>query len=267
MSIQAMYTATTGMRALSEEIDVTANNLANVNTTGFKSSRANFEDLFYLECEQAAVNSQGVAKPAGTQIGLGTQISNTQRILTQGSLLQTDSPTDMAIVGNGLFRVKTSADVGGGYAYTRSGNFIRNADGQLTLANSDGQLMDPPITIPTDATQVQIQSDGTVQVLQPGQTQPQNVGQIQLYRFPNPQGLLDVGGNLSVQTAASGQPIEGQPQTNGLGSIQANYLEASNVDAVKELVSLIKSQRAFELNSQVITCGNEMLRTVTNLRT
>jgi flagellar basal-body rod protein FlgG len=172
----------------------------------------------------------------------------------------------MMIQGQGLFRVKTCPDVGGGLAYTRSGNFIKNRDGNLVLANSDGYLLDPPIVIPQEATQVQIQTDGVVQVMLPGQTQPQNVGQVQLYRFANEAGLADAGSNLLTQTEASGQAIEAQPSTNGMGEIRAGYLEASNVDAVTELVSLIKTQRAFELNSQVITAGNEMLQTVTHLR-
>ena len=267
MSIVAMHTGATGMTALAEEVDVIANNLANVNTTGFKRSRANFEDLLYLELEQAGSdNARGVSKPAGTYIGLGTRISNTQRIDTQGSLIDTGSETDMAIVGAGLFRVRTYEDIGGGLAYTRSGNFIRNRDGELVLANSDGFRLDPPVTIPQEATQVQIQADGTVQVLLPGETQPQDVGQVTLFRFPNQAGLLAFGENLLVQTEASGEPIEGEPGTNGLGIVRGSFLEASNVDAVKELVSLIKTQRAFELNSQVITTGNEMLQTVTHLK-
>lgn len=267
MSIQAMYTAQTGLTALSDEIDITANNLANVNTTGFKRSRANFEDLFYLEMQRAeATNGTGISKPAGTYIGLGTQISNTQLIFTQGSAIGTDSSTDMMIMGNGLFRVRTSEDIGGGLAYTRSGNFFPNRDGQLVLGNSDGYLLEPPITIPPEATNVQIQTDGTVQVFLPGQTQPQIVGQILLYRFSNQAGLASYGSNVLTATEASGQAIEGAPGTNGLGQIRSNYLEASNVDAVKELVALIKTQRAFELNSQVITAGNEMLQTITRLR-
>ena len=269
MSILSMHTATTGLKALGTEVDIIANNLANVNTTGFKRSRANFEDLLYLATEPAGgENSEGVSKPLGTYIGLGTRISNTQLIMTQGSPLQTDSRTDMLISGNGFFRVETFEEVGGGYAYTRNGNFIRNRDGELVLANSDGYRLSPPVTVPTDVDPqtITIGSDGTVLGLRFGETVPEEMGQVSLFRFPNDAGLAKFGMNLLLTTDASGEAVEGTPGSEGLGITRGSYLEGSNVDAVTELVNLIKAQRAFELNSQVITTGDEMLQTITHLK-
>jgi flagellar basal-body rod protein FlgG len=268
MSITAMHTATTGLEALSTEIDVIANNLANMNTYGFKKVRANFEDLLYVEQCAGGQNSLGVAKPVGTSIGLGTQISNTQRIFTMGSLIPTGIRTDMAIQGDGFFRVQTPTDMGGGCGYTRAGNFIINANYEFVLANGDGQRLDPPITVPADyiPNSVSIGSDGTVRTLVTGSTVPQVVGQVELFRFPNASGLAAEGKNLFIATEASGEAIQGFPGTNGLGQILCSFLESSNVDAVNELVSMIKTQRAFELNSQVITAGNEMLQTITRIR-
>jgi flagellar basal-body rod protein FlgG len=268
MSILAMHTATTGLEALSTEIDVIANNLANVNTYGFKKVRANFEDLLYLEQSSGGQTSLGVPKPVGTSIGLGTRISNTQRIFTPGSLITTGKATDMAIQGDGLFRVQTPPDMGGGYAYTRAGNFSINQNGEFVLANSDGYRLDPPVTLPANAipSSLTIGSDGTVRTLVSGNTVPQLVGQIMLFRFPNASGLAAEGKNLFIGTDASGEAVEGAPGTEGLGDICSASLESSNVEAVNELVSMMKAQRAFELNSQVITTGNEMLQTITRIR-
>ncbi|NQU74859.1 MAG: flagellar basal-body rod protein FlgG [Planctomycetes bacterium] len=262
-----MHTATTGLGALSDSIDIIANNLANVNTNGFKRSRANFEDLLYLVKEPAGgENSQGVTKPLGTYVGLGTRISNTQRINTEGSLIQTNSPTDIAIRGTGYLQVKTFEDFGGGAAYTRNGNFVVNPNGELVMANSDGFRLEPAITIPDGYSNVSISSDGMVRANPPGETIPEELGQIMLYRFPNEAGLEARGMNLFTVTSASGDAVEGNPGTNGLGTTLGGFLESSNVDAVNELVNLIKAQRAFELNSQVITTGDQMLQTITRLK-
>ncbi len=267
MSILAMHTASTGLHALTTQIDVIANNLANVNTHGFKRSRANFEDLLYQKEEIAGKeNSLGDITPAGTYIGLGSRISNTQLVFTQGSPIKTGSPTDMTISGDGFFQVEYFDDVGGGVAYTRAGNFVLNRDRELVLANSDGYRLDPNVTIPDDATDITIGSDGTIRALLPGETIPEEVGQVSLYRFPNPGGLEQAGMNLFIITDASGQPEEATPGEDGAGTIIGGFLESSNVDAVTELINLIKAQRAFELNSQVITTGNEMLQTITRLR-
>jgi len=267
MSILSMHTASTGLDSLSMQIDVIANNLANVNTHGFKRSRANFEDLLYQRMEIAGKeNAHGDIKPAGTYLGLGTRISNTQLIFTQGSPIQTRSPTDMTISGEGFFRIAYLDDVGGGVAYTRAGNFGVNRDGELVLANSDGYRLDPEIVFPQGAKDFSIGSDGTVKALMPGETVPEEVGNISLYRFPNPSGLEQAGMNLFIATDASGDAIEAVPGEEGTGTILGGFLESSNVDAVTELVDMIKAQRAFELNSQVITTGNEMLQTITRLR-
>ena len=267
MSILSMHTATTGLEALSTEVDVIANNLANVNTTGFKRSRANFEDLLYTVMEAAGgENSQGVPKAVGTYVGLGTRVSNTQRILSPGSPLRTGQPTDMSIQGDGFFRVRTFEDVGGGLAYTRAGNFVLNVNGDLVLGNNEGHMLDPPVNVNPDYRNVTIGADGTVRATAPGEVVPEEVGEIVLHRFPNTAGLAAEGSNLFTVTEASGEAVEGEPGSDGLGTILSGFLEGSNVAAVEELVSLIKAQRAFELNSQVITTGNEMLQTITRLK-
>jgi len=266
MGTVAMHTATTGLEALSTSIDVIANNLANVNTVGFKRSRANFEDLLYHAKDIVGASSnQDVWPPAGTYVGLGTQISNTQTLWTQGSPIDTESATDMSIQGDGLFRVKIFDDVGGGFGFTRAGNFIRNADGDLVLADSDGYRLDPPVNVPPGATDVAIQADGTVLARMPDEDVPTKVGQVTLFRFANNSGLEAIGKNLYIPTEASGDSIQTIPGAEGAGFILSTFLESSNVTAVRELVNLIKAQRAFELNSQVITSNNEMLQNIVRL--
>ena len=267
MAIQAMHTAATGLRALSDEVDIIANNLANVNTLAFKRSRANFEDLLYQEQQLVgAQNSEGLVKPVGLQVGLGTKISNTQLLFSQGSALKTDQATDLSINGEGFFKVKIADGISNGIGYTRAGNFIVNANGDLVLANSDGNRLEPPINVPTNYSSLNITSEGRVFFTVPGDTVPQEATQLQLVRFTNPSGLQQIGGNIYTQTASSGQPVENTPGVDGMGTIQSGQLEGSNVDAVTELVGLIKTQRAFELNSQAITTSNEMLQTVTRLK-
>ncbi len=267
MSNISLYTASTGLEAISMQIDVIANNLANVNTVGFKRSRGNFEDLLYINRQFAGNPDDGaVSSPAPSQVGLGTRISNTQLMFTQGSPVNASEPTDMTIQGDGFFRVKIYDDVGDGFGYTRAGNFIANRDGDLVLGNSDGYRLDPPVTIPTGATKIDIGPDGVVSVMLPGDTETKEVGQVKLFRFPNQTGLESGGKNVYLATPASGDSFMTSPGEGGAGTILSKFLESSNVTAVKELVNLIEKQRAFELNSKVITTSNEMLQTVTHLK-
>ena len=267
MATVALHTAATGMNAISKQIDVIANNLANVNTTGFKQQRVNFEDLLYQEKAQPGVeNANGDARPSGIFVGLGTRVANTQFNFSQGSPVETGQPLDLMIDGKGFFAVDIAEDKGTGIGYTRAGNFFVNSEGEVVLGNADGPRLEPPITIPEDATSIDITSDGQVLVNQPGDPAPTNVGEITLHNFTNPKGLKPIGGNTFVETEASGAPIETVPGEEGGGTILQGFLESSNVDPVKELVDLIKGQRAFELNSQTIQAADQALQVVNNLR-
>jgi flagellar basal-body rod protein FlgG len=227
----------------------------------------NFEDLMYQTLkEPGAQAADGQTAPAGIFVGLGTRISNTQLDFEQGSLESTNRDLDVAINGPGFFKVKTLSTVGNGEAFTRNGNFFVNEQGELVLGVGDGYKIDPPIQMPSGTTQVTISSDGQVEALVAGQTGKKKVGQFQLYNFVNPQGLKVLGGSLYQETDASGPPGSGKPGENGLGTLQQNFLEGSNVDPVKELVTLIKTQRAFELNSQSIQTADQALQTIGNLR-
>jgi flagellar basal-body rod protein FlgG len=269
MAIVALNSAATGLSALSTNIDVIANNLANVNTTAFKSSRANFEDLLYEHrAEPGVENSIGDMRPAGLQVGLGTRVSNTQFDFSKGSPVTTNRPLDTMIDGNGLYQVKILESQGNGLGYTRAGNFFRNKDGDLVLGTADGPRLQPPINIPntvSDAS-ITIASDGTISYIPPGASQATDVGRITLASFANPNGLKSIGGNLYVETAASGPVITGNPGEGSFGSVMQNYLEGSNVDPVTQLVELIKTQRAFEMNSQTIPAADDTLQTVANLK-
>ncbi len=268
MATNALHSAATGLKALSTELDVLANNLANVNTVGFKQSRVNFEDLMYQHKKQPGVeNATGTLTPAGLQVGLGVAISNTQYDFAQGSATITERSLDATIAGDGFFKVILPNDLGGGVGYTRAGNFFRNSNGDLVLGNSSGYLLEPGITIPGDVAEdaVSIGKDGTVSYTD-NAAQTTELGQIELATFVNKAGLKSVGGNVFIQTDASGPPIEGEPGTGGLGTIEQGFLEQSNVDPVKELVALIKTQRAFELNSQTIQAADEVMQVVGNLR-
>lgn len=268
MAIIAMQSAASGLRALDTRLDVIANNLANVNTEGFKSSRANFEDLLYLERAQPGVeNAIGDQRPTGLYVGLGVNVSGTQQDFTQGTPISTSSSTDMMIEGRGFFKVRVEDSLGaGGVAYTRNGNFIRNSEGDLVLANSDGRYLDPAINIPADALEVFVTPDGRVQYSTANDAEPQEAGQLQISIFVNPEGLSSIGGNLWAESAASGPPIEGQPATENFGRIRGNTLEGSNVDPSRELIELIRTQRAFEMNSQAIRAADETLQSVAQLR-
>jgi flagellar basal-body rod protein FlgG len=265
MAIAALYSAATGLRALSTRIDVISNNLANAETTAFKRSRVNFEDLMYLQLRQpGTTNSLGETSPAGIFVGLGTKISNTQLDIEQGPLESTGNQLDVAIQGNGFFKVKVA--FGDGEAFTRNGNFYTNKDGELVLGMGDGYKLIPPIKIPTGAAEVSISGDGNIDVTDPSTGAKKNVGQLQISQFVNPQGLKLLGGSLFTKTEASGAAVDSKPLENGAGQILQGFLESSNVDPVKELVTMIKTQRAFELNSQSIQTADQALQTIGNLR-
>jgi len=267
MAITALHSAATGLSGLSTAIDVIANNLSNAETTAFKSSRVNFEDLFYqTEKAPGATSGNGDISPAGIFVGLGTRISNTQLNLAEGSLQSTPNNTDVAIQGPGFFRVKVLSTIGDGTAYTRNGQFFVNSQNQLVVGMGDGYELDPPITVPTGVTGLTISPDGIITGIKPGATTPSQLGQFQLTQFVNPQGLQLLGGSLYQETQASGPPISGNPGDQGSGTLMQNTLEASNVDPVNELVTLIQTQRAFELNSQSIQTADQALQTITNLR-
>jgi len=265
MSVQTLYTAATGMQSLETKLDVIANNLANVNTTGFKKMRADFEDLFYRqEVLPGALDSAGQPTPIGTSVGLGSRVSGTQTDQRQGAFQNTGRQLDVAIEGGGFFQV---TDPSGEILYTRAGNFSVNANNQLVLGSaSTGRLVEPAITIPSDATDVVINPDGGVFVKQSAQTALSQVGQITLAQFVNPEGLLRMGDNLLAETDASNSPTVGNPNQNGLGQLRQNFLEASNVQPVQELIDLITTQRSFELNSQTVQAGDQILQLVANLR-
>ena len=267
MAIIALHSASSGLGALSTELDVIANNLANVNTSGFKASRTNFQDLLYQRLSRAGVeNENGDRRPTGLYVGLGTRVSGTQLDFRQGVIEETGRPYDITIEGPGFFEVEVEDEVGEGTAYTRAGNFTVNADGELVLATDEGRRLVPSIRIPDDATSVSIRADGTVSAVVAGQTEPQEIDTIELALFVNPAGLEQIGENLYLPTAASGEADLARPTEGGRGGLRQGALEGSNVDPVTELVNLIKTQRAFEYNSQTIQAADEVLRSVADLR-
>jgi flagellar basal-body rod protein FlgG len=268
MAINALQSAATGLSALNTKMDVIANNLANVNTEGFKSSRANFQDLLYVEKAQPGVeNAHGDQRPTGLYVGLGVRVSGTQVSFEEGASLNTGRELDVRITGLGFFKVQVEDGLaGGGVAYTRAGNFSTNSEGELVLANDQGRRLEPGIIVPTDAISISIGPDGRVSVLQPGQTAPVEVGQIQIATFINPAGLKQLGENLFGETEASGAPVEGNPGEDHFGRLAQGQLEASNVDPAFELIELIRTQRAFEMNSNSIKAADETLRNIAQLR-
>ena len=260
--IRALYSAASGMSAQQTNVDTIANNLANANTAGFKMRRAQFQDLMYQNMIQpgAAAGAQSVV-PSGLQLGLGTRTSSNEIVFTQGDFSQTSNPLDVVIQGKGFFQIQSQS---GDLAYTRAGNFQLNKDGNLVT--SDGDLVDPQITIPPDAQSITIATDGTVTFTSPGQTSSQIAGQIQLANFPNPAGLNSLGKNLYSPTDASGDAVIGNPGgQEGLGSLLQGYTEQSNVSVVDEFVNLIVSQRAYEANSKVVKAADEMYQQMNNV--
>jgi flagellar basal-body rod protein FlgG len=259
--IRSLWIAKTGMDAQQTQLDVISNNLANVGTNGYKRQVAQFEDLLYQNLRQAGANSsQQTQLPTGLQLGTGVQLVSTPRIFTQGNLQQTGSQFDMAVNGNGFFQVQMPD---GTTAYTRDGTFHVDSAGQLVT--SSGFALTPAVTIPPTAQSVTIGADGTVSITLPGQSAAQNVGAVQLAGFINPAGLESKGQNLFAETAASGTPSANTPGTNGLGTLQQGYVETSNVNVVEELVSMIQTQRAYELNSKAISTSDQMLQRLSQM--
>lgn len=253
--IRALGIAASGMGAQQNRIDTVANNLANANTAGFKRSRIDFQDLMYQQSRPAgATLESGGQVPVGFDQGLGVRSAATQRIFLQGSVEQTDNPLDVCVQGDGFFQV-TMPD--GSAGYSRDGSFKRDSSGNLVT--SDGYVLNPAITIPSNATGVVIGSDGKISVTVTGQTTPQDVGQLQLARFPNPAGLMAGGRNIYVETGASGAATSGTPGSDGLGTLQQGYLEGSNVKVVDEMVAMITAQRAYEINARVIQGADQMM--------
>lgn len=260
--MQSLYTASTGMLGMQTHIDTTANNIANVNTIGFKKSRAEFSDLMYQVMEYAGTATSDVTKsPTGIEVGLGVRSTAINKIFSEGSLKQTDNQLDIAITGKGFFKLELPD---GTEVFSRDGAFKIDDNG--TLVNSDGNKIVPEVVIPPDATNISIGTDGIVTVIQPGQTQATQVGQLTLTNFINPAGLHSMGDNLYIETDSSGQPVEGTPGLDGLGSIRQGFVELSNVELVVELTDLITAQRAYDSNSKVITTSDEMLQTTNNLK-
>jgi flagellar basal-body rod protein FlgG len=257
-----MWSAAAGMNVQTLNMDTISNNLANINTTGFKKSRAEFQDLLYQTINTAGTNtSTTTTYPGNIQIGHGARLAAMVKEFTTGSLKSTASQFDMAIEGSGFFRV-TMPD--GTFAYTRDGSFSLDQNGNFVTAN--GNNLDPQVTIPQDALSVTIATDGTVSVTQPGQSTPQQVGQITISNFINPNGLTQMGHTLYQPTLASGDAIDGTPGLTGLGTIQQSFLEVSNVDMADEMVNMIIGQRAYEANSKTIQTADSMLQLVAGLK-
>ena len=261
MGLRALYTAASGMNAQQANIDNVANNLANVNTIGFKKSRVDFEDLVYQQVKAPGTpTSQEAESALGLESGLGTRAVATVRNFGVGNLRSTNSPLDLAVEGNGFFQVTLP---GGEIGYTRAGSLHLNAEGNLVTA--DGISLQPQIAIPPNAISISISKDGIVSASLPNQTAPQQIGTIELAMFQNPAGLQARGGNVFVATSASGDATTGVPGTDGMGTIAQGFLEESNVSVVEEMVQMILGQRAYEANSRVIRAADEMLQQVNNL--
>ena len=261
--IRSMHSAASGMEAMQTQIDVIANNMANVNTTGFKKARAEFQDLLYQELRapstQRGRGDQG--RPVGVEVGLGTRLIATQKMYETGDMKQTQNQLDLAIEGDGFFRLRMNDNE---FAYTRAGDFKVTAQGQVV--SSAGHPLEPPVFVPPETTSITIESNGTIKALQPGETQPIEVGQIELARFTNPAGLKALGGGLLHETDASGRAIVQNPGAQGVGTVAQGMLENSNVEVVEEMIPLIAAQRAYEINSRVIKAADEMLAEAAQLR-
>jgi len=260
--IRSLWTAASGMKSQSLNIDVISNNLANVNTTGFKSSRADFQDLLYETLRQAGTSSsENSDVPTGIQVGHGSRPVASHKSFTQGDFQQTKNELDIAIEGGGFFQI---IQPNGETAYTRDGAFKMDRDGRMVTA--DGFIMDPEITIPSDSISLSIGLDGTVSVMQAGTNSPTEIGTITLARFVNPAGLHSIGRNLYLPTNASGDAIVGTAGEDGLGSLAQGFLEMSNVSVVDEMVKMITAQRAYEINSKAIQAADDMLQQANNIK-
>ena len=260
--MRSLYSAATGMIAQQTQIDTTSNNIANVNTIGYKKQRAEFADLMYQTMEYAGTATSATSiSPTGIEVGLGVRPTAISKLFTQGNFKETGNNLDMAITGNGFFQVQLPD---GTTAYTRNGAFKLDSEGNIV--NSDGYKLIPEIVVPEDTTAISIGTDGTVSVLQAGQTTMNQIGQIELVNFVNPAGLHSLGDNYYLNTTASGDPIAGTPGLNGIGQVRQGFVEMSNVQLVEEMTDLITGQRAYEANSKAITTSDEMLQTVNGLK-
>lgn len=260
--IRSLYTAASGMKGNQAYVDNISNNLANTSTVGFKKTKVEFEDLMYQTMrEPGAENGDGTNSPVGIQVGLGTRMVAASKIFEQGNLEQTGNPLDVAIQGDGFFQVRNS---NGEIGYSRSGNFKLSAEGYL--CTSQGQIVEPGIVIPSEAQDLYIDTTGRVMAtLESGQL-PEELGQIELARFMNPAGLRAEGGNVYMPSLASGEPMVGQPGSDGFGELKNQFLEASNVQMVEEMIGMIIAQRAYEVSSKAITTSDDMLQTASNLK-
>lgn len=260
--IRSLWTSATGMQAQALNLDVISNNLANVNTAGFKKSRAEFQDLLYETIKPAGTpSSQDTEVPTGIQLGHGTRPSTVLKIFSQGNMENTQNELDLAIEGDGFFQI---ALPNGETAYTRDGAFKLDSDGRIV--NSDGFAMEPEISIPTDALSISVGLDGTVSVLQAGESTPSEIGTIELARFVNPAGLISMGKNLFITSEASGDEMTGTAGEDGLGTLAQGFLEMSNVSVVDEMVNMITAQRAYESNSKAIQAADDMLQLANNIK-
>ncbi|RMD52371.1 MAG: flagellar basal-body rod protein FlgG [Nitrospirae bacterium] len=260
--IRSLFIAATGMEAQSLKIDVIANNLANVNTVGYKRSRADFQDLMYQTIKlPGAISAEGNQIPSGIQVGLGVKPVAVQKNFKQGDFVNTGNSLDLVIEGEGFFQI-TMPD--GTLAYTRTGAFKKDSEGRIVT--SDGYPLEPSITIPEDTVDINIGSDGKVTVLQANSNTVTEIGQIELARFINPGGLKAIGKNLFVPTDSSGEAVTAIPGTNGVGTLAQGFLELSNVNIVEEMVNMIVSQRAYEINSKAVQASDEMLQVVNDMR-
>ena len=260
--LKSLYTTATGMKAQQTMVDTIANNIANVNTAGFKRSQVTFEDLLYLTLQAPglSLDASGTASPIGLQIGSGSRVSGTTKVYTPGVLEGSSRNLDVAIEGDGFFQVLLPDSRIG---YTRDGQFMINSDGKLVT--SSGYVLQPDVTLSPDVTEVAIDAEGRVTVRTQGNSTVSQVSQLQLVKFINPSGLLSAGGNIALETAASGTPIVGAPGANGLGTLKQGFIERSNVEIVNELVNLIVAQRAYEVNSRAIQTSDQMLSIATNV--
>jgi flagellar basal-body rod protein FlgG len=260
--MRALYTASTGMKAQELAVQVISNNIANLRTTGYKRQRAEFQDLLYEHVRQVGTqtSSQGNILPVGVDLGTGVKTVGTPRLMSQGSLSQTGNPLDVAIRGDGFFKIQLPD---GTFGYTRDGSF--NLDQQGRVVTAKGNVVQPGLTLPPNASSITINQQGQLSVLVPGSTTPTIVGQLDLTRFANVAGLQPIGDNLFVETPASGPPQDGLPNTDGMGNLQQSNLEQANVDAVTEISDLISAQRAYEMNSKIITAADQMLQATANL--
>lgn len=261
--IRALWTAAAGMNCQQVNVDVIANNLANSNTTGFKKSRADFQDLLYQNLRSAGtVSSAGAQYPVGLEVGLGARVITTEKVFSQGDFRETGNPLDLVIEGDGFFQITLP---NGGDGYTRSGSFKRDADGRLVT--SEGWLLAPEVAIPPTAVEITIGSDGSVSILNGESGEVEDLGvTLELARFANPGGLKSMGHSMFTATPASGPAITGTPGTLGLGAINSGFVEMSNVSVVEEMVNLIAGQRAYEVSSKAIQASDEMLQIANNVK-